>query len=393
MPSRFQGACALYVAVALVLGAFAGGNSALAATHTTTNFVVTAPSDDIARRVANCAEYWRRELALQWLEEPLPNWFRPCPISVKVGQIGAGGQTTFTFENGEVFGWKMQVQGTLERILDSVIPHEVNHTIFASYFRRPLPRWADEGAATLFEHESEQARQNHLLNQVFNTSRKIPLKNLLAIREYPEDMQDVLTLYAEGYSLAGFLVGSKGEQGRKTYLKFLDDAHKIGWDKSIARHYGYNSVDELEQRWSSWIVAGSPAPVHNPGEKLAQQSQPAGEKLMASNAQPEYVIRSQSPSDTPAVTAANRTTDSMQSIPRSLRTARAANAGADSDAPLRTAELSRPGVRTASHEVAEADGENTKPVRPRPPATLSPTAQGIDTNLNAEHYSFPDARR
>jgi hypothetical protein len=159
MRSRFSGRCALILIVALAHGALGAQHQACAATFRTANFVVNAPSDDIARRVANCAEYWRRELAIQWLGQTMDNWYRPCPISVKVGQMGASGQTTFTFENGEVHSWKMHVQGSLERVLDSVVPHEVNHTIFASYFRRPLPRWADEGAATLFEHESEQAVQ------------------------------------------------------------------------------------------------------------------------------------------------------------------------------------------------------------------------------------------
>ena len=104
----------------------------------------------------------------------------------------------------------MAIQGTEERILDSVLPHEISHMIFASYFRRPLPRWADEGAATLVEHESERLRQTKLLDQVIRTSKRIPLRQLLNIKEYPENMQDVLTLYAEGYSLADYLVQQKG---------------------------------------------------------------------------------------------------------------------------------------------------------------------------------------
>ena len=44
---------------------------------------------------------------------------------------GAGGATSFVFDRGEVFGWKMNIQGSRERILDSVLPHEVTHTIFA----------------------------------------------------------------------------------------------------------------------------------------------------------------------------------------------------------------------------------------------------------------------
>ena len=49
----------------------------------------------------------------------------------------------------------MTVEGSLERILNSVLPHEVTHTIFAAKFGRPLPRWADEGGAVLSEDATE----------------------------------------------------------------------------------------------------------------------------------------------------------------------------------------------------------------------------------------------
>ncbi|MEZ6044741.1 MAG: hypothetical protein R3C11_04000 [Planctomycetaceae bacterium] len=116
------------------------------ASYSTNNFVVTAPTEQMAMQIALTAEECRKENRHCLAGEELPgNWNKPCQVKVKVGQFGAGGATTFKFNNGEVYGWDMEVQGTLERILDSVIPHEVSHTIFASYFRRPLPRWADEG--------------------------------------------------------------------------------------------------------------------------------------------------------------------------------------------------------------------------------------------------------
>jgi len=392
--------------------------SVQAATFKTANFVVTAATEDIARRVANCAEYWRRDLAMQWLGEALPNWYRPCPISVQAGQMGAGGQTTFTFENGEVYGWKMQVQGTLERILDSVIPHEVNHTIFASYFRRPLPRWADEGAATLFEHESEQARQMHLLNRVITTSKRIPLNDLLTIREYPRDMQDVLTLYAEGYSLAGFLVGSKGEEGRHIYLRFLQDAESLGWEKAIQKHYGFNSIALLEQQWTNWIVAGSP-PLNAGNVAIAQVEQPVNPpvgKLTEPVATPltdappaqlaavtpdDVVIRSQSPGPEetiPALSTIDRAPAPLPGVPRQLRVSRDASQAARTTAgrvsAAQTAALSADAVGSGDFRpraLRNAMGSNAP--MSAATSTLSPTAEGIDINPDSRHYSFPEARR
>lgn len=229
-------------------------------THETANFIVHAPNQEMAEQIGQAAEDYRHELAILWLGEPLPgNWSSKCPITVRVGQIGAGGATNFKFSNGEVFGWNMNIQGSMERILDSVLPHEVTHTILACHFRRPLPRWADEGAATLVETECERRRQVMMLNEVVNSSDRIPLRELLAMMEYPEDMQQTLLLYAEGYSLAEFLVQQKGEEnGRAIYLSFIATALEKGWETAFSQHYDFTGIQEVESEWLDWVIAGSP---------------------------------------------------------------------------------------------------------------------------------------
>jgi len=263
------------------------------ATYRTPNFIVTAPSKEIAVKCGKCAEHYRKVLAEDWLGEEMKRWYKPCRLTVKVGQVGAGGATTFAFDRGEVFGWRMNVQGTLQRILDSVIPHEVSHTVFASHFRRPLPRWADEGAATLIEHESERRRQTMLLKQVWNTSRRIPLRKLLSIKEYPRDMQSVLTLYAEGYSLANFLVQAGG---KTRYLEFLETAHRHGWDRAISQHYNLEGVNDLESRWNKWVMAGSPRlDIPKDSQVASQDRKKAAESAGRSSGFERPVIRGQSP--------------------------------------------------------------------------------------------------
>ncbi|HVJ67211.1 MAG TPA: hypothetical protein VM510_04460, partial [Caulifigura sp.] len=54
--------------------------------YRTANFVVNAPTQEIAQKVGDCAEYWREELAIDWLGKKLPNWYKPCEVTVKVGQ-------------------------------------------------------------------------------------------------------------------------------------------------------------------------------------------------------------------------------------------------------------------------------------------------------------------
>lgn len=232
-----------------------GAIASLGASARSTNFIVTAHTPEFAKQVAEAAEYYRKELAIEWLGAPLPgNWEHPCPIHVVAGTMGAGGKTTFNFQNGEVYGWKMEVKGSEQRILDSVLPHEINHTIFASYFRRPLPRWADEGAASLIEHESERNQLRQIHSRVIGTKRKIGLRNLLEIKVYPENQQDLLTLYAEGHSLADYLIQLNG---KREYIRLMASAHERGWETSLRNIYGIQNIDSLEREWDQWVIAGS----------------------------------------------------------------------------------------------------------------------------------------
>lgn len=240
----------------VVVGLIMGGLPALAGSHRTANFIVEAPTDLLARRIGEAAEQYRHDLAVEWLGQPLPRWSRPCPISAQVApHLGAGGATSFVFDKGEVFNWTMTIQGSEERILDSVLPHEITHTIFASHFRQPLPRWADEGACTTVEHPVERARQHRLLIEFLTTGRGIAFPDMFAMREYP---RDVLPLYSQGYSLARYLI-ERG--GRHRYVAFVGDGLATdNWPAALARHYGVGDLARLQQVWLDWVKQGCPAP-------------------------------------------------------------------------------------------------------------------------------------
>ena len=294
--------------------------------YRTKNFLCYAKDSRLAREVCMEAERQREVLAIKWLGKTLPDWPEPCPITVTAcfpGK-GAGGATTFGFHtvrrNGRsepaVGGFRMQIEGSRERLLDSVVPHEVNHTIFASHFRRPLPRWADEGAATLTEFKSEKDRQKSTLRQQWK-SHRYRLSNLITQTEYPGDPRNpgpgdaakVMQVYAQGYSLADFLV-QKG--GKAAFLKALEDASQQipgggrggidweypleRWDAALRKHFDL-SVAGLEKEWHGWVMAGC-TPLNSPeGVHLADNGRDAAPRRTAAgrpNAE-EAEIRAQSP--------------------------------------------------------------------------------------------------
>ena len=220
-----------------------GAFFSLGASYRTPNFTVEAPNAQVAKQIGDYAEHYRREKAMLWLGREMPQWPQPCPLRVTVTAGGSGGATSFAFDGGRVLGQQMHIEGTLERLLASVLPHEVTHTVFAFHFRQPVPRWADEGGSVLSEDEPERKRHDQLVRNILNNRRAMPLRRLFSLRDYPPD---VMVLYAEGFSVSEYLVS---KSSRPAFLNFVADGMSQGWDQAAQTHYGYRNVDELEQSW------------------------------------------------------------------------------------------------------------------------------------------------
>ena len=248
---------------------------ACGANYRSQNFIVhSSSSDQIAHEICVAAETYRRDLAIEWLGQELPPWREPCPINLSRihPQEPASGKTSFFFRQGEPFGWDMEVNGTRERVLDSVLPHEITHTIFATHFGAPLPRWADEGGSTTVEHASEKAKQDHNLIRFLKGNKGIAFNKMFAMKEYPREM---LPLYSQGYSLTRFLIMQGGEQGKRKFVSFVGDGmRQNNWTKATSDHYGYKSLSELQIAWLEWVKQGSPAIL--PAQNHAPPSQAEG---------------------------------------------------------------------------------------------------------------------
>ncbi|TWU48231.1 hypothetical protein [Rubripirellula reticaptiva] len=262
--SKLRGTIVAFAAGIVCLAVGLAATKADAANYRTRNFLIQAPDAQLAKQVGDTAEKYRHDLASYWLGQPLPPWPTPCPVVVIAGaNLAAQGETNY--HTAPVRDFQMKVVGTPERILDSVLPHEVTHTVLATHFGRPLPRWADEGICTTVEHDSEKSKHEAKLREFLSTHRGIAMNKLFLLTEYPND---VLPMYAQGYSVCRFLIE---QQDAPTFIAFLSDyMQSPSWTVNIKKHYGYDSLAELQQYWLAWVAEGS-----GPVARFAKNAPPA----------------------------------------------------------------------------------------------------------------------
>jgi hypothetical protein len=236
--------------LALVL-ALTAAPAAAAERFATENFVVEAPTKELARTFGEYAERYRKEKALDWLGYEMPRWPQKCPLKVTVTMGQAGGATTFTFGSdgnrpSTVMSQEMKIHGELKQLLHSVLPHEITHTVLAHHFGRAVPRWADEGGSVLSENDEERFTHDIRCREILNQGRGIPLRVLFTLKEYPKDM---ICVYAQGYSVCQYLIDQPG--GRPKFLKFVGEGMRNdnrNWETAV-KMYGFESTDELQEAW------------------------------------------------------------------------------------------------------------------------------------------------
>jgi hypothetical protein len=227
----------------------------------TENFLVTAPTKQLAKTFGEYAEVYRKEKAVEWLGHEIKPWPNRCPLNVVVRMDKNGGETTFTFglspgSPSMVLSQKMLIFGETNQLLVSVLPHEVTHTIFAQHFGEAVPRWADEGGSVYSENDEERYLHDVRCRQLLNKGQAIPLRVLFSLKNYPPDMH---TLYAQGYSVVNFLV-EKG--GRKRFLDFVRRGMQNknnNWEVAAREVYDYESVDDMQAEWIKTLEQTRPS--------------------------------------------------------------------------------------------------------------------------------------
>jgi tetratricopeptide (TPR) repeat protein len=241
------------------LTGYAKSSDGPALTLETENFTIVHYNDALAREVAGRAESERLRIMNDLKLKPFSKKTRiiihrtQAEYTARTAQPEwTGGYTKFFFEGTNVTQLEIHSWQTSQRLLTSVLPHEITHVLVAANARNSagLPRCLHEGIAVL---EEPQFRHTYMLNFLkvrLKSQEFVPLSDLLTMRDYPRDPE---FFYAEGYALVQFLVNQRGSDVVGALIGTIQSPEMAAVE--VLKASGAPNMEALDEQWKKWILS------------------------------------------------------------------------------------------------------------------------------------------
>ena len=245
-------------------------NCQCAVKYKSANFEVRSEASRLkAYEVAERCESLRANLQHQWLAtQPHLKWVPTCEIvlhatranylsAVGVAAASTTGCTSLRVDQDRVTFRRVDVCAeNVERAL-SALSHELTHVVLTDRFKKtPLPRWADEGIATLADRMEKQEGHHRDLLQSRLRGGTFRIGELLATEDYPAP-QRMAAFYGQSTSLVRFLIHRKTPT---EFIRFVEKARVSGYDAALRDVYEIQGVAELDNLWSQYASTEAATP-------------------------------------------------------------------------------------------------------------------------------------
>jgi hypothetical protein len=233
-------------------------NGAVWSVAQTPNFrVFHQASSELAAQVARTAERTRTLAYRQWFGDTPSPWQVRCDIylypTAREYHMATGvpeavpGHSSFRYDGSRLIARRIDLHYDIPTMVSAVLPHETTHAVLQGMFDRDaLPRWANEGMATLEEPTPQISSQFRQLPRYRDAGQLLGTQALMETKDYPA--HSVAAFYAQSVSLVSFLTASKKPQ---IFTQFLRDAQEVGYEKALQVHYRW-TFPELEQHWRAY---------------------------------------------------------------------------------------------------------------------------------------------
>ncbi len=211
------------------------------------NFVVYAPTQELADEVLKKSEQLRTKLARAWLDKELAPGVGVAMIYVSLSLTEDTGFTWPKDDPAKKYH-SVTLKSSRDKVVGVTLAHELTHVILATEFGGRLPRWADEGIACF---QNDQELRNSLRESLRGLSRAERWPSLEAVLRRPGNTPDNQEFYAVALSLTQYLLELDEPS---VFFQFALEGKDQGWEHAAQRHYKFRSLEDLQQRWQSWAV-------------------------------------------------------------------------------------------------------------------------------------------
>lgn len=212
------------------------------------NFMVMAPTQELANEVLKAAEQFRHDVAVRWLGAPLPPSVGPAIIHVELSETQDDG---FTWaKNGPNRKYhSVYLTTSRNRAVESTLKHEITHVVLATRYPDRLPIWLEEGCAGFADDAFRLKTRRGILEWFARTGNWPDLSKVLNSKRMSAADR---SSYAIACSVTQFLIERGGDH---ELLAFGEAVQQQGLQAALKNSYGLTGVDELSKEWQAWYSA------------------------------------------------------------------------------------------------------------------------------------------
>ncbi len=208
------------------------------------------------------------ELRDRWIAGPHSDWSCKCDVylypDARSFERGARapaeiwGVTDLEIGNGNVWLRRLHLRTDHREKLRAVLTHELTHVVLAEHFcRKPIPKWADEGIAVYSEPPERRERLRTFLRDEASQKRLLPLKQVAAMREGPQNERESELFYGQSGSVIEFLV-QEHQFSEMQVLEFVGACNDHGWESAIRKTLPGTTASHFESNWKTWLQKPAP---------------------------------------------------------------------------------------------------------------------------------------
>ncbi len=210
---------------------------ATAQTIMTNNYIVDAPTHELARQIGARAEAQRVRVAKTLFGQSVATAERRTIIRASVV---ASNCTARTMPAPEGHGHLVSLRGPIEEINGPTLDHEIVHTTIADVLGRRFPAWLNEGFASRYDNSKlrsirRRERYDMLVENTWPNLREFMNQPIRTRKEYAvaESLVDYLLTRCEPVEL----------------VRLGQLAERDGIDNALQSVLGVPDVEQLEREW------------------------------------------------------------------------------------------------------------------------------------------------